>query len=133
MGKAEDDRVVAAGVAPELSDQNAQTRWCGGGGCSNCGLCWCFGGVRRLTGLRCFLVLLLSAAVFLSAIFWLPPFLQFADRGDLDLDSRLKGGFACVGVLVGSKTVAVDYKCSQCFPLNNHRDYGFHPQPLVLN
>lgn len=46
--------------------------------------------ISRVIGLRCILVLLLSVGVFLSALFWLPPFLQFADQGDLDLDSRFK-------------------------------------------
>lgn len=87
MGKAQEGQAVPARVGAELSDQNAQARWCGGGGCGNCG------GVRRLIGLRCLLVLLLSAAVFLSAIFWLPPFLRFADQENLDLDSKFKGGF----------------------------------------
>lgn len=91
MGKGQEGQEAPARVGAESSDQNAQ--WCGGGGCGNCGFGWCYGGVRRLIGLRCLLVLLLSAAVFLSAMFWLPPFLRFADRGNLDLDLKFKGGF----------------------------------------
>jgi len=57
---------------------------------------YCFGckgnfSVTRFIGFRCVFVLLLSVAVFLSAVFWLPPFLHFADQGDLDLDYRIKG------------------------------------------
>ncbi|KAF9664508.1 hypothetical protein SADUNF_Sadunf16G0026000 [Salix dunnii] len=56
---------------------------------------YCFGCkgnfvATRFTGFRCVFVLLLSVAVFLSAVFWLPPFLHFADQGDLDLDYRIK-------------------------------------------
>ncbi|XWS65281.1 hypothetical protein CRYUN_Cryun05aG0080000 [Craigia yunnanensis] len=50
-----------------------------------------FGSKKSLFGLRCFLVLLFSLALFLSALFWLPPFLNFSDQSDLDLDSRFKG------------------------------------------
>jgi hypothetical protein len=88
MGKAQEGQAVPARVGAESLDQNAQARWCG-----NCGFGCCCGGVRRLIGIRCLLVLLLSAAVFLSAIFWLPPFLRFADQENLDLDSKFKGGF----------------------------------------
>ena len=52
------------------------------------------GSKKTLFGLRCFLVLLFSLALFLSALFWLPPFLNFSDQSDLDLDSRFKGSFA---------------------------------------
>ncbi|XP_042945938.1 uncharacterized protein LOC122279375 isoform X2 [Carya illinoinensis] len=90
MGKAEDEHAVQPGSGPQSSDQNEQTQWCGGGGYGNCGFGWCFGGVRRLIGLRCLFVLLFATAAFLSAIFWLPPFLQFADQRDLDLDPKFK-------------------------------------------
>ncbi|KAI4319645.1 hypothetical protein MLD38_033222 [Melastoma candidum] len=62
-----------------------------------CGFfCCCCGGcggdgITRHLGLKCALVLLLSAGVFLSAIFWLPPFSRLADRQDLDLDPRYRG------------------------------------------
>ncbi|XP_014623056.1 uncharacterized protein LOC114391384 isoform X1 [Glycine soja] len=42
-------------------------------------------------GLRCLVVLLFSVAVFLSALFWLPPFAHFADPKDLYLNSKYKG------------------------------------------
>ncbi|KAF5473161.1 hypothetical protein F2P56_009788 [Juglans regia] len=90
MGKAEDEHAVPPGVGPQSPDQNEQTQWCGGGGYGNCGFGWCFGGVRRLIGLRCLFVLLFATAAFLSAIFWLPPFLQFADQRDPDLDPKFK-------------------------------------------
>jgi hypothetical protein len=93
MGKAQEGQAAPARVGAESSDQNVQGQWCGGGGCGNCGFGWCCGGFRRLIGLRCLLVLLLSAAVFLSAMFWLPPFLRLADQRNLDLDSKFKGGF----------------------------------------
>ena len=79
MGKAEEEQVLPSTVGSEALQQNAEAR------------CGC--GIQKLVGLRCILVLLLSAAVFLSAAFWLPPFRQFADQGDLDLDSKFKGGF----------------------------------------
>uniref|UniRef100_A0A803LZX7 DUF7036 domain-containing protein n=1 Tax=Chenopodium quinoa TaxID=63459 RepID=A0A803LZX7_CHEQI len=47
--------------------------------------------ICRVFKLRCFLALLLGISVFLSAVFWLPPFLNFADRSDLDLDPRYRG------------------------------------------
>ncbi|KAK4769919.1 hypothetical protein SAY87_030451 [Trapa incisa] len=42
-------------------------------------------------GVKCLLVLVLSVAGFLSAVFWLPPFLHLGNRHDLDLGSRLRG------------------------------------------
>lgn len=47
--------------------------------------------ISSCVSLRCVLILAFSAAVFLSALFWLPPFLGLADREDLDLDPRFKG------------------------------------------
>ncbi|XP_010525430.1 PREDICTED: uncharacterized protein LOC104803224 [Tarenaya hassleriana] len=57
---------------------------------SRCSGCCCCGWISRFVNLRCVLVLALSAAVFLSALFWLPPFLGLTDRQDLDLDPRFK-------------------------------------------
>jgi hypothetical protein len=88
MGKTEEEQAVAAGVRAEVQNQNAQSHWvwwC-------CGCCNNGGGLGKLIGLRCIFVLLLSIALLLSALFWLPPFLQFAHQQDLDLDSY-KGGF----------------------------------------
>ncbi|GMN64333.1 hypothetical protein TIFTF001_033406 [Ficus carica] len=84
MGKVEEEHILPSTVTSDSSEQrNAENNRC----CFRCRR------IRSLVGLKCVLVLLLSAAVFLSAIFWLPPFLQYADRGDLDLDSRFKGVF----------------------------------------
>lgn len=81
MGKVEEEHILPSTVSSDSSEQrNAENNRC----CFRCRR------IRSLVGLKCVLVLLLSAAVFLSAIFWLPPFLQYADRGDLDLDSRFK-------------------------------------------
>lgn len=80
MGKSEEDQALPSNVASEASAQNAEAHCAG-----------CCGGFRKFIGLRCILVLLLSVALFLSAMFWLPPFLQFADQSDLDLDSKFKG------------------------------------------
>ncbi|KAJ4896009.1 hydroxyproline-rich glycoprotein family protein [Raphanus sativus] len=57
----------------------------GGNGCSCCSA-----RISRCFSLRCVLILAFSAAVFLSAVFWLPPFLGFSDPRDLDLDPRFK-------------------------------------------
>lgn len=51
----------------------------------------CSARISRCFSLRCVLILAFSAAVFLSAVFWLPPFLGLSDRDDLDLDPRFKG------------------------------------------
>jgi len=72
------------GTSDENGEQNVERRFC------------CFGCkdnfiVTRFIGFRCVFVLLLSVAVFLSALFWLPPFIKFADQGGLDLDYRFKG------------------------------------------
>ncbi|PON78959.1 hypothetical protein PanWU01x14_014600 [Parasponia andersonii] len=81
MGKAEEDQTPVSNTGAEDSGHpNSPTRF-------GCRCAW----IRRLIGLKCVFVLLLSAAVFLSAIFWLPPFLQLADQADLDLDSKFKG------------------------------------------
>ena len=85
MGKTEEEQREAVGF--EVPNQNVENQWvwCGNSGYGCCGSC------GKLIGVRCVLVLLLSAAVFLSALFWLPPFLKFADHQDLDLDAY-KGG-----------------------------------------
>ncbi|CAH8360375.1 unnamed protein product [Eruca vesicaria subsp. sativa] len=71
-------------------EQNLPSRSDGGGdtvrnnneGCS-ARICRCF-------SIRCVLILAFSAALFLSAVFWLPPFLGLSDPQDLDLDPRFK-------------------------------------------
>ncbi|KAK7377995.1 hypothetical protein VNO80_03431 [Phaseolus coccineus] len=46
--------------------------------------------IQKLVGARCILVLVVSVALFLSAAFWLPPFLSLADRRNLHGGSRFK-------------------------------------------
>lgn len=86
MGKVGVEEDQALPTSDDSSQQNAQRR---SFGCCGCG----FKGIFSLIGLRCVVVLLLSVALFLSAVFWLPPFLHFVDQGDLDLDPRFKGNF----------------------------------------
>lgn len=71
---------MSSSAGSETSPQNAE---------AHCA-CWCGRRIRTLIGLRCILVFFLSLALFLSAMFWLPPFLQFADQSDLDLDSKFR-------------------------------------------
>ncbi|GAV74415.1 hypothetical protein CFOL_v3_17895 [Cephalotus follicularis] len=80
MGKAEDEPNLHTSLDNEALEHNVEATF-------GCGCKW----IYRLVGLRCLLVLFLSVAVFLSAVFWLPPFLPFADQRDLDLDSKFKG------------------------------------------
>ncbi|XP_038904490.1 uncharacterized protein LOC120090859 [Benincasa hispida] len=81
MGKSEEEQTLPVGVSSsELSDRNVESR-CGGGGCS---------GIRRLIAVRCVFFLLLSVAVFLSAIFWLPPFLSYGNWPDRPVDSAYR-------------------------------------------
>ncbi|KAG6580880.1 hypothetical protein SDJN03_20882, partial [Cucurbita argyrosperma subsp. sororia] len=81
MGKSEEEQPLPVGVSSsELSDWTVQSR-CGGGGCF---------AIRRLIAVRCVFFLLLSAAVFLSAIFWLPPFLSYGDWPDQAADSTYR-------------------------------------------
>lgn len=90
MGKSteEEQNLAAGSVGSDSGNSNAEGgggdgEGSGGGGLLN----W----IYRVVGFKCFLMLLLSIAVFLSALFWLPPFLHFADQNDLDLDSKFKG------------------------------------------
>ncbi|KAF7803969.1 inactive histone-lysine N-methyltransferase 2E-like isoform X2 [Senna tora] len=80
MGKAEEDQPLPPGVAYEDPEQNVEARC----GCSS-------SSIRKFIGFRCIFILLLSAAVFLSAVFWLPPFIRHADQKDLYADSEYKG------------------------------------------
>lgn len=66
--------------------------------------CRCFR-IRKLVGVRCVLVLVVSVAVFLSAAFWLPPFISLADRRNLHGGSRFKGGGFVSGGIVRSVSV----------------------------
>ncbi|KAI4363956.1 hypothetical protein MLD38_020109 [Melastoma candidum] len=94
MGKGvEEEEVSSATVVSITSERSVERGWRGCGCC-----CCCCGGrgegcgIGKHVGVKCVLVLFLSAGVFLSAVFWLPPFLHFADREDLDLDPRYRGG-----------------------------------------
>ncbi|KAF7819167.1 inactive histone-lysine N-methyltransferase 2E-like isoform X2 [Senna tora] len=80
MGKAGEEPPLPYSVASGDAEQNVE---------ASCG-CRCYR-IRKFVGLRCIFVLLLSAAVFLSALFWLPPFLGYADQKDLHSDSKYKG------------------------------------------
>ncbi|XP_010554738.1 PREDICTED: uncharacterized protein LOC104824377 [Tarenaya hassleriana] len=85
MGKnTDEERIQQASDAAVAAENNARRSRCSG-------CCFC-GWISRFVSLRCVLVLAFSAAVFLSALFWLPPFLGFRDRKnlDLDLDPRFK-------------------------------------------
>ncbi|KAI4363957.1 hypothetical protein MLD38_020109 [Melastoma candidum] len=93
MGKGvEEEEVSSATVVSITSERSVERGWRGCGCC-----CCCCGGrgegcgIGKHVGVKCVLVLFLSAGVFLSAVFWLPPFLHFADREDLDLDPRYRG------------------------------------------
>jgi len=55
--------------------------------------------IRKFVGARCIIVLLLSVALFLSAAFWLPPFMSLADRRNLHGGSRFKGGVLWLAAL----------------------------------
>lgn len=82
MGKTEEEQRLSLNVSSEVSvvesSSTISTRFV---------VC---GSKNTLFGLRCFFVLLFSLAIFLSALFWLPPFLHSSDHSDLDLDSRFK-------------------------------------------
>ncbi|XP_038701368.1 uncharacterized protein LOC119998188 [Tripterygium wilfordii] len=81
MGKFEEQQSLPYTEGIDVSvEQNAEARF---GYCRYCG-------VHKLIGLRCLLVLLVSMAVFLSALFWLPPFLHSTDQRDLDLDVKYR-------------------------------------------
>ncbi|XP_077242604.1 uncharacterized protein LOC143883130 [Tasmannia lanceolata] len=71
MGKVEEEQAFASPSVPEPSQHNAE--------------CPC-----RIpaAGIRCVAALLFGVAVLLSAIFWLPPFLKYGDRGNLDPDEQ---------------------------------------------
>ncbi|XVE60941.1 hypothetical protein DITRI_Ditri06bG0001200 [Diplodiscus trichospermus] len=86
MGKVEEEQRLSSSVSSEVSvgDSAAPASTLSFRFAANCG------SKNTLFGLRCFLVLLFSLALFLSALFWLPPFLNFSDQSELDLDSRFK-------------------------------------------
>ncbi|KAF8398130.1 hypothetical protein HHK36_017056 [Tetracentron sinense] len=74
MGKAEEEQSLSSAVIAEILEQNVENP------CR----------IRKFVRFRCVLALLFGAAVFLSVIFWLPPFFHYRDRGDLDPDSQFR-------------------------------------------
>ncbi|OIW03225.1 hypothetical protein TanjilG_13019 [Lupinus angustifolius] len=62
--------------------------------------------IRKLVGFRCILVLLFSVAVFLSALFWLPPFLHLTDQKNLHGDS-IYNGHDIVASFIVNKSVSL--------------------------
>ncbi|KAL9257831.1 hypothetical protein AKJ16_DCAP12188 [Drosera capensis] len=80
MGKPEDE--LGRSSNGEGGDEGASSEGFMERGC---------GVVIRVLTLRCLLVVLFGIAVFLSALFWLPPFLDYADVDAPDLDPRFRG------------------------------------------
>ncbi|XP_010558115.1 PREDICTED: uncharacterized protein LOC104826878 isoform X2 [Tarenaya hassleriana] len=85
MGKTGDDRNLPSRVADATgeavsgsSEGNARR---GGGGCDR---------ISGLVGFKCLFVLIISVALFLSAMFLLPPFGYDTDPRDPDLDPRFR-------------------------------------------
>ena len=87
MGKNSDEE---HSLPPRSDGAAADTARNNQGG-NRCSGCCCSARISRCFSLRCVLILAFSAAVFLSAVFWLPPFLGLPDPRDLDLDPRFKG------------------------------------------
>ena len=89
MGKPEDDEFSLSSTAA-ATERGASGSNAGRGECSR---------VCRCISFKCLFVLLLGISVFLSALFWLPPFL---DPGDPDLDPRFRGGIlASIYIVLG--------------------------------
>ncbi|KAK9747818.1 hypothetical protein RND81_02G016000 [Saponaria officinalis] len=83
MGKSEDDEFPLSSIeAASIIESNRSRR--------ENRVCFC-NYLIRLINLKCILALLLGISVFISAIFWLPPFLKLYDHGDKDLDSQYTG------------------------------------------
>lgn len=79
MGKAEEEQHLPRGVTSSDPPQNTETQ------------CRCSSSqIRKLLGFRCILVFIFSLALFLSALFWLPP---FVDHNNLYDNSKYKGIF----------------------------------------
>ncbi|XP_027363949.1 uncharacterized protein LOC113871213 isoform X2 [Abrus precatorius] len=79
MGKPRDEQQTL----PSTVTAEDQRRDAAAAGCGGC--------CASAVGLRCVLVLLFSVALFLSALFWLPPFVHFADQKNLHFNSKYKG------------------------------------------
>ncbi|KAE8681909.1 nascent polypeptide-associated complex subunit alpha-like protein-like isoform 2 [Hibiscus syriacus] len=85
MGKTEEQQRLSSNVSNEVSVEESNA--------SISSLSFRFvacGSRNTRIGLRCFVVVMFALALFLSALFWLTPFLHSSDRSDLDLDSRFK-------------------------------------------
>ncbi|XP_038882638.1 uncharacterized protein LOC120073837 [Benincasa hispida] len=80
MGKNDGEQPLPSAIDSRPSGQVADGRCC----------CGCVS-IRRLIGFRCIFILLLSVALFVSAVFWLPPFLHYADQKDLGLNPSYRG------------------------------------------
>lgn len=81
MGKIDGEHPPPSADGSRPSGQPADGRFC----------CGCVS-IRRLIGFRCIFILLSSVALFVSAVFWLPPFLHYADQKDLSRNPSYRGG-----------------------------------------
>lgn len=90
MGKADEEQPLPYNLASEDPEQSVEVR---------CG-CRC-SAIRKFIGLRCIFILLLSVAVFLSAVFWLPPFFGYADQKDLNSGAKYKDHDIVASFVVG--------------------------------
>ncbi|KAJ4978001.1 hypothetical protein NE237_008781 [Protea cynaroides] len=68
MGKVEEEQSLSSTEIAEISEENVVNH------CQ----------IPKFVRLKCVIVLLFGFAVLLSGIFWLPPFLRYGDKGDLD-------------------------------------------------
>ncbi|XP_023543451.1 uncharacterized protein LOC111803332 [Cucurbita pepo subsp. pepo] len=80
MGKNDGEQPPQSAVGSRPSGQASDGRFC----------CGCVS-IRSLIGFRCIFILLLSVALFVSAVFGLPPFLHYADQKDLGHKSPYRG------------------------------------------
>ncbi|TYK09646.1 uncharacterized protein E5676_scaffold447G00450 [Cucumis melo var. makuwa] len=81
MGKNDGEQPLPSAIDSRPSGLVADGRCCRG--CVS---------IRRLIGFRCIFILLLSVALFVSAVVWLPPFIHYADQKDLGLNPSYRGG-----------------------------------------
>lgn len=80
MGKNEDEQVLSSFPSSAAAVGN---------GAIPCGRCR---SIAKIASLRCFLMVVVGVAVFLSAAFWLLPFVG-RGRGDLDPDPQFRGAY----------------------------------------
>ncbi|KAL9239650.1 hypothetical protein vseg_013953 [Gypsophila vaccaria] len=86
MGKSEDDEFPIESIETTIESNRRSS----GGVISGCN-CSNLISLIRVIKLNCVLAILLGISVFISAIFWLPPFLKLSNHGDKDLESICKG------------------------------------------